>query len=122
MCGWSAGLFFFLWQFGINTKVVFFHPVINLMISLTTILIVGIISYEGILWKRCIFPITFVMMWMLLEGMGEAGYVFLNNGQSPPFILNSIFAKFLLFLAVMGIRWFMNRHGAEGCPIAEVPI
>ncbi|MDR0923299.1 MAG: hypothetical protein LBN31_02985, partial [Hungatella sp.] len=97
LVGWSL---FFLWQFGINTKVVFFHPVINLMISLMTILIVGIISYEGILWKRCIFPITFVMMWMLLEGMGEAGYVFLNNGQSPSFILNSIFAKFLLFLAV----------------------
>ncbi|WP_349943856.1 GHKL domain-containing protein [Lacrimispora sp. BS-2] len=113
LVGWSL---FFLWQLSINTKMVFFHPVINLMISLTTILIIGIISYEGILWKRCIFPIIFVMMWMLLEGMGEAGYVFLNNGQSPPFMFNSILAKFLLFLSVMGIRWFMNRHGGGRMP------
>jgi hypothetical protein len=106
--GW---LLFFLWQICINMEIVFFHPVINLIMTLTSILSVGIISYEGIVWKRCSFPLTFVMMWMLLEGIAEAAYSYLNNGQSPTFLFNSISSKVLLFLVVMGIRRFMNRHG-----------
>lgn len=106
--GW---LLFFLWQICINMEIVFFHPVINLMMTLTSILSVGIISYEGIFWKRCSFPLTFVMMWMLLEGITEAAYSYLNNGQSPTFLFNSISSKVLLFLVVMGIRRFMKRHG-----------
>ncbi len=43
--GW---LLFFLWQICINTEIVFFHPVINLIMTLMSILSVGIISYEGI--------------------------------------------------------------------------
>lgn len=113
VAGWAP---FFLWQFCINMELIYFHPVINLILTLTTVLSVGIISYEGILWKRFTFPITFVMMWMLLEGIGDAGYLFLNNGQNPSFMINSIFAKFLLFLIVMGIRWFMNRHGGGMVP------
>lgn len=113
LVGWAL---FFLWQFCINTEVMYFHPVINLILTLMTILSVGVTSYEGILWKRFTFPITFVMMWMLLEGIGDAGYVYLNNGQNPSFMINSIFAKFLLFLIVMGIRWFVNRHGGGRVP------
>ncbi len=113
LTGWAL---FFLWQFCINAEVMYFHPVINLILTLTTILSVGAISYEGILWKRFTFPITFVMMWMLLEGIGDAGYVYLNNGQNPSFMFNSIFAKFLLFLIIMGIRWFMKRHGGGRVP------
>ncbi len=113
VAGWAL---FFLWQFCINMELIYFHPVINLILTLTTVLSVGINSYEGILWKRFTFPITFVMMWMLLEGIGDAGYLFLNNGQNPSFMINSIFAKFLLFLIVMGIRWFMNRHGGGMVP------
>ncbi len=106
--GW---LLFFLWQIYINTKIVFFHPVINLIMTLTSILSVGIISYEGIFWKRCSFPITFVMMWMLLEGIAGATYSYLNNGQSLTFLFSSIFSKFLLLSVVIGIRRFMKHHG-----------
>ncbi len=46
-----------------------------------------------------------------MEGIAEAAYSYLNNGQSPTFLFNSISSKVLLFLVVMGIRRFMNRHG-----------
>lgn len=108
VAGWFL---FFLWQACMNMEVVNIPPAINLILTLTAIMAVGIISYEGILWKRCTFPILLVMIWRLLEGIGEAGYVYLNYGQEPLFMIDSIFAKLSLLFVVTGIRWFMNRHG-----------
>ena len=113
MVGW---LFFFLWKICINTEMVFFHPLINLILTLTAILSVSFISYEGILWRRCLLPLIFMMMWMLLEGLAEASYVYLNNGQNTSFMFNSIFAKILMLIMVMGIRQFMNLHGCGRVP------
>ena len=63
--GW---LLFFGWQFCTNMKMIFFSPGMNLAILFVTIQAVGIFSYKGGYWKRCIFPIAFIVVWMLLEG------------------------------------------------------
>lgn len=115
--GW---LLFFGWQCCINMKMLFFSPGINLAILFVTVQVVGILSYEGGYWKRCIFPIAFIAVWMLLEGGVQLFYMFLF-GSEAPFGVISVLSKVLLAPFVLAVRSVMRQNGDGLVPYAGSP-
>ena len=107
LAGWFP---FFLWQICINSEIICIHPLVNMMLTFAAILSVGVISYEGILWKRWLYPIIFAVIWMLLRRGSEAYYGYLNQGQNPSLLFHSVFTELLLLIMIMGIRQFMNLY------------
>ena len=63
MVGWLP---FFIWQF--LTETGYFPENITLSFTFLTIVLVWLIEYIGPLWKRCVFPVVYLAIWMLLEG------------------------------------------------------
>lgn len=115
--GW---LLFFGWQFCTNMKMIFFTPGMNLAILFVTVQAVGVFSYEGGYWKRCIFPIAFIVVWMLLEGSVQLFYMFLR-GSEAPFGVISVLSKALLAPYVMAVRSAIRRHGGGHIPYTGSP-
>ena len=115
--GW---LLFFGWQFCTNMKMIFFSPGMNLAILFVTIQAVGIFSYKGGYWKRCIFPIAFIVVWMLLEGSVQLFYMFLF-GSEAPFEVISVLSKVLLAPFVLIVRSVIRRNGGGHIPYAGSP-
>ena len=115
--GW---LLFFGWQFCTNMKMIFFSPGMNLAILFVTIQAVGIFSYKGGYWKRCIFPIAFIVVWMLLEGSVQLFYMFLF-GSEVPFEVISVLSKVLLAPFVLVVRSVIRRNGGGHIPYAGSP-
>ena len=115
--GW---LLFFGWQFCTNMKMIFFSPGMNLAILFVTIQAVGIFSYNGGYWKRCIFPIAFIVVWMLLEGSVQLFYMFLF-GSEAPFEVISVLSKVLLAPFVLIVRSVIRRNGGGHIPYAGSP-
>lgn len=115
--GW---LLFFGWQFCTNMKMIFFSPGMNLAILFVTIQAVGIFAYKGGYWKRCIFPIAFIVVWMLLEGSVQLFYMFLF-GSEAPFEVISVLSKVLLAPFVLVVRSVIRRNGGGHIPYAGSP-
>ena len=82
--------------------------------------IVGIFSYKGGYWKRCIFPIAFIVVWMLLEGSVQLFYMFLF-GSEAPFEVISVLSKVLLAPFVLVVRSVIRRNGGGHIPYAGSP-
>lgn len=118
--GMVCWLFFFMWQFCVNMRTVFFLPEINLTVLLVLALAVGLLSYEGGYWKRCVFPVAFSLVWMLLEGIVQSVYMCML-GNVAPFIVISICSKALLLLFVLAIRGTVRRNGGGRIPYNGSP-
>lgn len=53
-------LLFVLWQFCLNTQLIFFHPGINLVLTLATTISVSLGAYKSTLWKGTFISAIFV--------------------------------------------------------------
>ncbi len=96
------------WQICLNTQLIFFHPGINLVLTLVTTMIVSLGGYRGTVWKKIFITVIFVAVWMLLEGLMEVGFLYLNGGLNPPFII-VIWSSILLTIFVV-IVYIMVHH------------
>lgn len=57
---------FLLWQFAISSLSIL--PLyINIAITIAATLFMVMVTYEGTLWNKCVFSITFNAIWMLME-------------------------------------------------------
>lgn len=109
--GTAVWLFFFSWQLGINMKVIYFKPIANLSMLLVTMLAVSIAAYAGGYWKRCVFPLIFAAIWMLLEGCVQLLHICIFHEEGSFFTV-SIISKVLLFLFVAVVHKIV--HGSGG--------
>lgn len=106
MVGWLP---FFIWQF--LTETGYFPENITLSFTFLTIVLVGLIEYIGPLWKRCVFPVVYLAIWMLLEGTVDFSVRYLSGSVETEFLMISVISKILLFLLILGIRQFAKKTG-----------
>ena len=106
MVGWLP---FFIWQF--LTETGYFPENITLSFTFLTIVLVGLIEYIGPLWKRCVFPVVYLAIWMLLEGTVDFSVRYLSGSVETEFLMISVISKILLFLLILGIRQFAKKMG-----------
>ena len=106
MVGWLP---FFIWQF--LTETGYFPENITLSFTFLTIVLVGLIEYIGPLWKRCVFPVVYLAIWMLLEGTVDFSVRYLSGSVETEFLMISVISKILLFLIILGIRQFAKKMG-----------
>lgn len=116
--GWLP---FAVWQFFINSQLIPLLPEINLFLSCITMLIVGFRAYQGNLWKRLVFPLVCLAIWMLLEGIAGFAPGFFSDGKKADFLVISILSKILLFFVIMGIRFFAKRQEVGKEPYGGEP-
>lgn len=106
IAGW---LLFFIWQCLSETG---YSPEnVTLLFTFLTILLVGFIAYTGPFWKRCVFPVVYLSIWMLLEGVVHFGIQYLSGTMETGFLMISAPSKILLFLLILGIRQFAKNKG-----------
>lgn len=101
----------FIWQF--LTETGYFPENITLSFTFLTIVLVGLIEYIGPLWKRCVFPVVYLAIWMLLEGTVDFSVRYLSGSVETEFLMISVISKILLFLLILGIRQFAKRRESE---------
>ncbi len=104
--GWLP---FFLWQCLSETGDC--PEDVTLFFTFSTIIMVGLIVYTGPFWKRCVFPVVYLAIWMLLEGVADFAIRYLSGNVETSFLMISAFSKILLFLLSIGIRQFAKKTG-----------
>ncbi len=104
-------LLFVLWQFCLNTQLIFFHPGINLVLTLATTISVSLGAYKSTLWKGTFISAIFVAVWMLLEGMSEIGFLYLTGGHNPPFLI--VICSNLLLTVFVIVLYKKVQHKRE---------
>lgn len=104
--GWLP---FFIWQCFSETGC--FPGNITLLFTFFTIVMVGLLSYTGPFWKRCVFPVVYLAIWMLLEGAVDFTIRYFSGAAETEFLMISASSKILLFLLSTGIRQFAKMKG-----------
>lgn len=106
VAGWFL---FFVWQF--LSELDYFDNQTTLLCTFISIVLVGIVAYTGNWWKRWFFPIVYLAIWMLLEGVVAFGVSVLNGGVETKFAMISIGSKILMPFFVFGVRLFTIKMG-----------
>ena len=75
MAGWFL---FFVWQYLSESGR--YNEQITLCFTFASIVFTGMAAYTGNLWKRCVFPIVYLAIWMLLEGVAAFGIGLAGGG------------------------------------------
>lgn len=89
----------------------------NLTISIFSILLSSIISYEGAIWNKCVFTLVYNAIWMLTETL--SGYLlspFCNEALYPQIynVLGSLISKMIFFIIILALkRVFTNEEIKE---------
>lgn len=102
--GWIP---FLVWQ--CLSEIEGFPANVILLLTSITIVWVGITAYDGSLWSRCLFPIVYLEIWMLLEGVADFGIRCLSGNTETGFLTISILSKILLLVVILGIKRFAKK-------------
>lgn len=111
LAGWIP---FFVWQ--VLSEISCFSEKITLPLTFVTIFLVGFIAYTGSWWKKFAFPVIYLFIWMLLEGVAASCVGLGIREADPDFFMVSSVSKILLFPIVLGIRRFAKKEGISKEP------
>lgn len=106
IAGWLP---FFIWQCLSETGR--FPGNLTLFFTFSTMVLVGVAAYSGPFWKRCVFPLVYMAIWMFLEGAVDFSVRYVSGAAETGFMILSAFSKILLFLLTLGIRRFAKNKG-----------
>ncbi len=106
MAGWFL---FFVWQYLSESGR--YNEQITLCFTFASVVFIGMTAYTGNWWKRCVFPVVYLAIWMLLEGVAAFGIGLAGGGVEIEFAMISIVSKMLLLFFVLGVKAFSMKMG-----------
>ena len=116
IAGWLP---FIIWQTIVNSRVCGLspegietgqNPGFNLVMNCLSMELLGVLAYQGLLWKRFLFPIGYVGLIMMTEGL----VVFGLNGIStyrPSMAIYLLLSNVAMLFIVVGIRLSSKKWG-----------
>lgn len=107
----TAGWFlFFTWQYLSESGR--YNEQMTLCFTFVSIIFIGMAAYTGNWWKRCVFPVVYLAVWMLLEGVAAFGIGLASGGVKTEFAMISVVSKILLLFFVLKVKSFSMKMGS----------
>ena len=101
---------FVAWQFVISGIIVL-PAYINISITIIVTLLAIMFIYEGGLWRKCIFAITFNAIWMLLETLsGNILLVYCENFAEYHALMlaGAVTSDFFFLLVILTLKKYLQ--------------
>lgn len=104
-------LIYVVWQFMISKENIL-PAYINVLISITCVILICVTSYQGNIWQKIVFSVLINAIWMLIELL--IGYIFLLSGlkiyYSTSQYLGSILSKAVTLLLIILLKMFFKNE------------
>ena len=89
----------------------------RLFITSMLTIMVSVVSYQGTIWKKCIFSLLYNAIWMLLEILSGYCISFWRQDFLNQQILGAMSSKILLVIMIAGIKWVFHEYGIRELPV-----